>query len=210
MKQKPLRRTRAIDWQAVHQRLARANTALADAGRLSPERAGEVMAERARTLARVPVLKAQTGDVLQLVSFALADERYGIETRYVREVLRFTDFTPVPGVPDFLVGVTKVRGEILAVIDLRKFLNVGERGLTDLSRVIVLGDERAEFGILADAVDEVIALRADEILEAPASVSGIGREYLRGVTPDALIVLDGVVLLQDARLSIDHGDETSP
>jgi len=54
--------------------------------------------------------------------------------------------------------------------------------VTDLSRVVVLGGERAEFGVLADAAHEVVTLRTEEVLEPPGSVAGIGREYLRGVT----------------------------
>jgi purine-binding chemotaxis protein CheW len=195
-------------WQQVRQRLARAVAGTEESLRLSPERARAVMDERARSLARVPAEAPRAAEVLQLAVFTLADERYGIETRFVREVVRLTDYTPVPGAPDFLVGVTNLRGEILAVIDLRKFLAVAARGVTDLSRVLVLGGERAEFGVLADTADEVLALRADDVHEPPGSVAGIGREYLRGVTAAALIVLDGGVLLRDGRLFIDQADET--
>jgi purine-binding chemotaxis protein CheW len=93
------------------------------------------------------------------------------------------------------------------VFDLRKFLGVAHQGVTDLARVIVLGGEHAEFGVVADVADEVVPLRLDEILEPPPSVAGIGREYLCGVTADALIVLDGAVLLRDGRLFIDQGEE---
>jgi len=199
---------REIDWQQIRRRLDRAVAATEEALRLSPERARAVMEERARALARVPAEAPRAAEVLQLVVFTLADERYGIETRYVREVTRLTDYTPVPGAPDFLVGVGNVRGEILAVIDLRKFLGVAPRGVTDLSCVLVLGGERAEFGVLADAADEVLVLRTDELHEPPATVAGIGREYLRGVTGEALIVLDGGVLLRDGRLFIDQAEET--
>src|SRR5262249_11327106 len=146
-------------------------------------------------------------ELLQVVTFALAGERYALGIEHVREVVRFTDYTPVPGAPAFLVGLLNLRGSILAVIDLRKFLGVEERGLTDLARVIVLGQARAEFGILADAVAEVASLRLEELLAPPESVAGIGREYLRGVTREALIVLDGAVLLGDGRLVIDQGEE---
>ncbi len=207
MKPTSRRRTESINWQAVHTRLARATAATEDILRLAPERARAVMEERARLLARVPVQPALAAEVLEVATFALANERYAIETRYVREVVRFTDFTPVPGAPDFLVGITNLRGEILAVIDLKKFFGIATRGVTDLARVIVLGGERAEFGVLADAAQEVLRLRTDEVLEPPGSLSGIGREYLRGLTQDALIVLDGKVLLQDTRLVIDQSEE---
>jgi purine-binding chemotaxis protein CheW len=193
--------------EELRQRLARAIAATEEALELSPERARAVMEERARALARVPASTPRDSDVLQLVVFTLADERYGVETRFVREVVRLTDYTPIPGAPGFLLGVMNLRGEILAVIDLRKFLGLGQRGVTDLSRVLVLGGERAEFGVLADTADEVLALPADQAHEPPGTVAGIGREYLRGVTSAALLVLDGGVLLQDARLFIDQADD---
>jgi purine-binding chemotaxis protein CheW len=152
----------------------------------------------------VPAAPEQAGDRLEVVTFALAGEHYAVETRLVREVVRLTDYTALPGAPPFLVGVLNLRGDILAVIDLRVFLGVPVQGLTDLARVLVLGVERAEFGVLSDATHEVRTLRLDEVLPPPDSTTGIGRQFLRGVTREALIVLDGAVLLQDGRLFIDE------
>src|SRR5205823_2178792 len=159
-------------------------------------------------LARVPAQALRAGEVLEVARFLLADEFYAIETRHVTKVVRLIDITPVPGAPDFLVGVINLRGEILAVVDLRKFFDITVQASTDLSRVIVLGDDRDEFGVLADAVHEVVTLRTNEVLEPPGSVMGIERQYLRGVTKDALIVLDGAALLRDSRIFIDQGDDS--
>jgi purine-binding chemotaxis protein CheW len=207
MKSAPGKLLEKIDWQQVRERLARAAAATEQALHPSPERAGQVLAERARVLARVPAGAASAADLLEVVLFTLGNERYALETRFVREVIRLTDLTPLPGAPDFLAGVTNLRGQILAVIDLRKFFGVAPRGLTDLTRVVVLGGDRAEFGVLADAVAEVATLRPDQVLEAPAAVAGVAREYLRGVTADALLVLAGPALLQDSRLLIDQGED---
>lgn len=196
-----------IDWQQVRARLARVQTALDESLRLSPERARAVMEERARTLAQVPPEAPAAAEVLEVVTFRLANERYAIETRHTREVVRFSELTTVPGAPEFLAGLINLRGEIVAVFDLRRFFGLGEQAPTDLSRVIVLGAERSEFGVLADAVSEVATLRIDEVREAPGSVAGAAREYLRGVTAGALLVLDGAVLLRDGRLFIDQTDE---
>jgi purine-binding chemotaxis protein CheW len=205
MKPKPTRRE-AIDWPQVRERLARATTATEQALRLSPERGREVMEQRARDLARVPD-RATPAEVLEAVIFTLGNERFALETCHVREVVRLRDLTPLPGAPDFLLGVTSLRGHILAVIDLRRFFGIAGKGLTDLNRVIVLGGERAELGVLADTASEVIALRRDQVLEPPGSVAGVARAYLRGVTAEALLVLDGAVLLRDPRLIIDQGQE---
>lgn len=160
-----------------------------------------ILDERARRLARPPPAESRPGEGLTLVTFALANERYGIEARFVHEIARFVDFTPVPGAGDFLVGVTNLRGEVLPVVNLRRFFRLSERGVTDLTRLIVLGENRREFGLLADQVDDVAELRTDGILEPPASAPSSGRPYVLGVTKDALIVLDGARLLRDPRLS---------
>jgi purine-binding chemotaxis protein CheW len=199
--------TGPINWDRIRERLARATAATEEALRPSPQRAREVLAERARALARVPAEAPRAAEVLEVVRFELAGEHYALETRHVREVVRLTDLTPVPAAPPILVGVLNLRGEILAVFDLRRFFGLPEGDATEQARVLVLGHERAEFGILADAVQEVQRLRTDEVLEPPATVAGVGREYVRGVTGAALIVLDGAVLFQDRRLFIDQAEE---
>ncbi len=203
---KPTRRRHgeAVDWTAVRERLARAQAATASALELSPERARAVMDERARLLARAQAVGPAPTEVLETLTFALGHERYAVESKHVREVVRLVDFTPVPGAPEFLLGVMNLRGDVLAIADLRKFFGVPQPGLTDLARVVVLGAEHAELGVLADEAHELRILSVAEVLEPHGSVAGIDREYLLGVTKDALIVLDGTRLLADPRLFIDE------
>jgi purine-binding chemotaxis protein CheW len=164
------------------------------------------MEERARKLAQVPEVP-DLGETYEVLSFGLGPERYCIETRYTREVVRFVDYTPIPGTPDFVVGVSNLRGEVVCIVDLRKFFGVSQRGLADLSRVIALGTETTEFGIVADQVFGVSALRARDILHPPHSTE-VGHEYLLGVTREAAIVLDAAALLRDPKLTIEHGEAT--
>jgi purine-binding chemotaxis protein CheW len=165
-----------------------------------PERRRELLEERARQLARVPEEPARAGDSLELVGFVLAGERYGIESRFVREVARLTRFTPVPGTPAFVLGVTNLRGEILALFDLRTLLGVVTEGVTDLGKIVVLGEHRREFGLLADFASEILRVPAASLAQTDAAG---GRAYVRGVSPDGVIVLSGEALLGDPRLTID-------
>jgi purine-binding chemotaxis protein CheW len=226
MKPKQGEKRTVLDWAQVRQRLARALAATEESERLTPERKRQVLEERARLLARPtdsPVAappaqrepKWSGSPLLEVVVFTLGNEEYALETRHVREVVRLADWTPLPGAPAFLLGVLNLRGDILAVLDLRSFFGIVGRGepgasATGAARVLVLGTERAEFGMLADAAREVRAVRADEVLEPPGSLAGAGREYVRGVTKEALVVLDGAVLLQDRRLFIDQDEHTGP
>jgi purine-binding chemotaxis protein CheW len=201
------KRIESIDWQEVRDRLSRSAEALEQAHRLSPERVRAVLEERARTAAQVPPQALEAGAAIEVVLFSLGEECYALETSCMREILRLKELAPLPGTPDFLIGVTNLRGQILAILDLRRFFGIEPRDNTDRTRVMVLGQERVEFGLLADSVQEVTLLRLDEIGEAPASVLGAAREYLRGVTANALLVLDGAVLLNDPRLYIDLGED---
>ena len=164
-----------------------------------------ILAERARRLAAVigGAADAAASDVLEVAAFTLAGERYAIETRYIREIVPLADFTPVPRGPSFLFGVVNVRGDILAVFDLRALLGLTQGTISDSFRVIVLGTERAEFGVLADAVHEVTTFPAAAVLDPPGTDDR--RRYVRGVTAEALAVLDGRLVLNDTRFAIDDG-----
>jgi purine-binding chemotaxis protein CheW len=194
------RRSRSIDWRQAHERLRRLQAA--DTTAVSSERARAVMEERARLLARTQS-QAPVEETLEVVTFALAAERYAIETQYVRAVVRMVDLTPVPGAPAFVAGITNYRGQLLCVVDLRSVFEPSTTGPTGSSRLIVLGVERVEFGVLADRVDAILRLPASEVLPLSGSVAGVGREYLRGVSRDAMMVVDGGLLLEAAGLFVD-------
>lgn len=193
----------AMDWKEARAKLARAAAAADAALDADPDRARAILDERARLLARVPPTPPP-GNRIRVATFSLANERYAIEARFVMKVVRLTQYEPVPGTPDYVLGISNLRGEILMIVDLRRFFGLAAPGLSDLSRLVVVGEERAEFGVLADEVHAVTDLPADDILPAPEAVRGIGREFLRGVTRDATIVLDAAVLLADRRLFIEE------
>ncbi len=173
---------------------------------MRPGRARAILDERARALARVPPRPPTAAEVIEVAVFVLDDERYAVETGHVRRVVRLDGLTPVPGAPEALAGVVNLRGEVLAVFDLRALVGLPRREPTELTRVVVLGADRDELGILADAAVEVRDLRIDAIHDPPGSVEAPGRPLLRGVTADALIVLDGAALLADPRLVVDQNE----
>jgi purine-binding chemotaxis protein CheW len=208
----PSRPEAPIDWGRIRARLEAIERMGQGTLEPTPEQARAVLEARAQALARVPVAPPDASAVLTVVTFLLGDEPYAIETRFVRRVVRIDDvtLTPIPGTPDVLSGVINMGGEILAVFDLRRLFGLPRGARTEQARVLVLGEDGDELGVLADVAHEVRPLRIDAILEPPGSLEGIGRTTLRGVTADALIVLDGAALLRDPRLVIDQGEEAGP
>lgn len=192
-----------IDWQSVKERLTLAEKAQSESEQLSVEQAREVMDRRAAKLSVVPERIPDTSEILEVVTFPVADEEFAVETRFVREVYRAGDITTLPGTPEFVLGLTNLRGEVLAIVDLCKLFGI-TRQAESAKQTVVLGAERPEFGVLVDDVFEVITLRLDDVLDPPGSVAGATRDYLRGVTESGLLVLNGETLLHDERLFVDE------
>lgn len=171
------------------------------AGGIGPGETKRILKARAQALAREPA-PAQVGGHIEVVEFVLAYERYAFETRYVREVCPLENLTPLPCTPAFVLGIVNVRGEILSVIDLKKFFELPEKGLTDLNKVIVLEAENMRFGILADAVSGVRRVRVDEIQLSLPTLTGVREAYLKGVTAERVVILDADKLLADERITV--------
>ena len=161
----------------------------------------EILRARARTLARPPE-PAPAATLLDVLEFRLAQERYALEARYVREVYPLKDVTPLPCTPSFVIGIVNVRGRILPVLDLKKLFDLPEQGLTDLHRIILVEAHEVEFGLLADATVGVRSIPADTLQPSLPTLTGIRGEYLKGVTADRLVVLDVGRILADPKIIV--------
>ncbi len=171
-------------------------------GELNPEQKRAILRRRAEDLARPGQAESGPQQSLDLIVFRLAEETYAIESEFVREVIDLKSYTPLPGVPAFVLGIVNLRGEIISVVDLKKFFNLPARGLGELNKVIVLRDQVMEFGLLADAILGVQNLPLAGINPAPPTLTGIGAQYLRGVTADRVALLDGRTILGDENLIV--------
>ena len=169
---------------------------------VTPEEKRTILRARAKSLAQEPERKGEAEKYLEVLAFLLAHETYAIETVFIREVYPLTELTPLPCTPDYIFGIINIRGQILTIIDMKKFFDLPEKGITNLNRVIVVRNEDMELGILADEIIGIKSIFGDDIKPPPATITGIGAEYLKGVTEDRLIVLDADKVLSDKRLVV--------
>jgi purine-binding chemotaxis protein CheW len=194
-----------IDWNKVRRRIESAGDALAQGAAPSPEEQRSIFKSRARALAQEPKKAEAAGYSLEVTEFRLSSETYAIESAFIREVYPLKDFTPLPGAPPFVLGIVNVRGQILSVVDLKKFFNLPDKGIGELNKVIIIRDDRMEFGILADVVLGTVSIPLEAIQPPLASVAGIGAEFLKGVTGERVILLDAGKILDDERIFV-HED----
>ncbi len=149
----------------------------------------------------VELKKDQANDeVLQWVTFQLEDETYGINVMQVREVLRYTEIAPVPGAPDYVLGIINLRGNVVTVIDTRARFGLMEGEITDNTRIIVIESEHQVIGILVDSVAEVVYLRSSEIDTTPSVGTDESAKFIQGVSNrdgQLLILVDLNKLLTD-------------
>ncbi len=197
----PKAKKATVDWHTVHQRLNAAHAATESMGAPNAEETRRILKARAQVLAREPE-STEVAERLEVVEFMLAYETYAIESRYVREVYPLENLTPLPCTPAFVLGIVSVRGEIVSVIDIKKFFDLPEKGLTNLNKVIVLQSQDMIFGVLADAILGVRHLSLAEIQPSLPTLTGIREKYLRGVTPERIVVLDAEKLMLDEKIIV--------
>lgn len=203
-----------VDWEAIRARLAHAVAATEGQLQLTPEQAAAVLEERARRLAQVPEREARgerrslphEGEALRVVVMDVGIERYAVEARWVRQAVRSPEITPVPGTRPPFAGLVALHGEVLPVFDARQLLGAApgsssraQGEAAQAGKVVVLGGDAPDVGLLVDDATEVQELRAAALTAPP---SGAERAHVRGVTASGLVLLAGDVLLSDERLFV--------
>lgn len=135
--------------------------------------------------------KAQNGELMQLVSFRIGDEEFGVDILKVQEINRMNQITRVPNAPEYVSGVMNLRGKVIPVIDLRQRFHLGRRDHDKDTRIIVVELKSRVIGFVVDAVNEVLRIPKSVTEPPPSMVAGIGSEYITAVgkLEDRLLIL---------------------
>jgi purine-binding chemotaxis protein CheW len=133
----------------------------------------------------------QKDQEIQWVTFRLDKEVYGIEVMQVQEVLRVTEITPVPGAPDYILGIINLRGNVVTVLDTRKRFGLPPKEIEDPSRIVIIESADQVVGMLVDSVAEVVYLRYSEIESSPNVGNEESSRFIQGVHSrnDSLLIL---------------------
>ena len=126
---------------------------------------------------------AKRDELIQLVSFMLADEEYGVEVLKVREIIRMPTITKMPNSPQHVEGIINLRGKVIPIISMRKRFNLMECDNSSQTRIIIMDVVGSLTGFIVDAVSEVIRIHSSEIQPPPSMVlsGGISHEFITGV-----------------------------
>lgn len=135
--------------------------------------------------------QAKDSTLLQLVTFHIGEEEFGVEILKVQEIIRTMAITRVPKAPDFVEGVINLRGKVIPIIDLRKRFGMMAQEHDKHTRIIVIEINGVIVGFVVDSVSEVLRIPANTVEPPPAIISGIESEYISGVgkLADRLLIL---------------------
>ncbi len=167
-----------------------------------------VLEERAKLLA-MP-LNETAERVLNLITFPVGDELYGVPMELLREIqpLKKQNWSRVPLTPDFILGAVNIRGRIRSIMDIARFLGLPPRPLSETAHILLArGPGRnamqpMEFCILGDDVPKVANVPLEEVQTGRTAVSDKARKFIRGVTGNMLMILDLERLLSDPEIIV--------
>ncbi|GAB1420610.1 hypothetical protein MASR2M15_07180 [Anaerolineales bacterium] len=175
---------KSIDWNDVLQQL---NWNQAD-------NQARILEQRAKSYAQQAKSTEETAHIRSYITLVLGNERYGIDVMVVQQVRAIGNISPVPGTPDFYLGVTNIRGKILSVLDLKRFLGMAAEEQTG-KELLVIRTQALELGIIADEIEDVISL-------SPAEILAVDLPYALGLTASSITILDMAMIIRDKRLIV--------
>ena len=128
-----------------------------------------------------PENKNESNELLQLVSFKIANEEFGIDILNVQEINKMTQVTKVPNSPEFVEGVINLRGRVIPVVNLRVKMDLPNREYDKDTRIIVVDLSGKTVGFLVDSVSEVLRIPRNIMEPPPSIVAGINSNYITAV-----------------------------
>lgn len=171
----------------------------------SPGTLKTLLKRRAEELAK-PKEKLDLDESLEVLTFNLSDELYGIETKFAKEVFPLKTFTPLPTAPPFIMGLSNLRRKIVSIIDVRIFFSLAKKE-TLHQKAILISDHEKEFALYCNEVLGIKKILLKDMQVSLPTLHGIKEEFLKGITKD-LTILDGNKLLYSKRMIVDEFVET--
>jgi purine-binding chemotaxis protein CheW len=140
---------------------------------------------------------AEQDTQIQLVTFQISDELYGVDIMDVKEIVRVQEIRAIPNAPGYVEGLFNLRGEIIPIISLHKRFHLKKAQMGEdeelLSGFIIIDIDGMKLGVIIDKVERVVAIEAQNVQPPPQMLTGIGAEYIQGVVnreTGYLIILD--------------------
>lgn len=142
-------------------------------------------------MSETDIHKKESAELLQLVSFMIGNEEFGLNILLIQEIIRMLQITKVPNAPSYIDGVINLRGKIIPVIDLRSKMGMPRKEHDHNTRIIVVELAAQTVGFIVDSVTEVLRIPENITEPPPSIVAGVNSDYIKSVgkLDDRLLIL---------------------
>lgn len=141
----------------------------------------------------------------KFLTFSLGNEVYGIEIKFVTEIIGMQSVTEIPDLPEYVKGIINLRGKIIPVIDVRLRFKKVYREYNDRTCIVVVDIKGITLGLIVDAVEEVLIIVGPEIVLPPQFDNGsYHQRFIKGIGKvgrDVKLILDSDRLLSDEEMN---------
>lgn len=161
----------------------------------------EILRARSQDLAKQQNKFTAEEETVEVAEYLLGTETYAFQLKYLVEVCSLSEVTYIPCAPPYVAGVINLRGQIITLIDIHLFLGITAKPVKIFNKALIVGKEKCAVGFLADEVIGARKVSLKELQSDLPGLKGLCADYLYGVTPDRLVILDGNRILDDPRLN---------
>ncbi len=141
-------------------------------------------------------------EMLQLVTFRLAGQKYAVDILKVQEINNMKDITAVPNAPSYLEGAVNLRGKVIPVLNLKKKFGFEAQQANESAKIVIMNVKGVIMGVMVDSVSDVLRISRDRVEPPPPVSSNVSSEFLSGIAK----LEEGLVILLDMDRLLD-GDE---
>lgn len=159
---------------------------------------------RAEKLAKTIKTQDLKDDFIEILVFKLGKEKYAIETKYVKEVYLYKDYTVLPNAPPFIFGLVNVRRKVFSIFNLKVFFGLSSEEESHANKLIILEDEEMELAILTDGIQDIQMIPPNEIHPSLPTLTGVKQDFLKGVTSKRIILINTKKLLASPQIIVNE------
>jgi len=123
----------------------------------------------------------EESDLTQFLAFQIGTEEYALDICQINEIIKPREYTDIPRVPDFILGLVSLRGVVVPIFDLRQRFHMGSVEVSSAARIIVCREGEVTAGLLVDKINQVVKIAADRIEPPPTVIAGIDRSLISGI-----------------------------
>lgn len=191
-----------VDWKKMQEKINEAKSNILAKEKSSREEIINILRKRAENFAKHDDKHLKELETISVLEFVLGQEKYAIKTENLKEIIASDSITEVPCTPSFIYGIINIRGKIVSVIDLKKYLHLDYIGITDKTSIVVAIHNEELIGIIVDQINGIRNIDTKEIQKTKFKLKTIKESYISGITNETVIILDIDKVLSDNAIHV--------